>query len=162
MDLINYHVQCYIKYKNILRTGRREPIVFVSILILYFSVKWLISSKCHWHYFFKFGPMIQQVNYSQTASGPCVPIGGAIKHAQSLRDFPSTPKCLKMCIYALFLMGNKKASEPIRFAMINLAVLSKFGTTFKTLLLTNHKSNRLEICYRCVEYKFFIKGQIEK
>ena len=91
-------------------SGRRKPIVFVSIpiirvplvggnllfllvfLLLFFSAKWLNSSKCPGPDFFQFGPMIlQETHYFQTASGPCTPIGGAISHAQSLRDFPSAP-----------------------------------------------------------------------
>ena len=36
--------------------------------------------------------------------------------------------------------------------MMDFAVLSKFGTTFKTILLMNHKPNLLEIGYKCVEY----------
>ena len=109
--------------------------------------------------------MIQQVtHYSQTASGPCAPIGGAIKHAQSLRDFPSAPllqNAWKLVYMPYFSWGKKKLQGPIRSAMINFAVLSKFGTTFKTILM-NHISNRLEICYRCVEYMSLYRVKLNK
>ena len=127
--------------------------LLVFLLLLHFHMKCLNSSTSPWPDSFQFGPMIQQVtHYSQIANGPRAPIGAALSHAQSLRDFPSAPLLLnaKKCVnMPYFSWGTKKPQEPIRSAMIDFAVLSKFGKTFKTLLLMNH-------CCRCHRHQLMI------